>query len=85
MLPNSPEVKAVALGADGIIEGRIGLVFVDMSSIAPLVAREITMLSQKRYPHADAPVSGGEPKAIDGTLSVWSAATSRFSTRSRTC
>ena len=72
MLPNSPEVKAVALGADGIIEGaHPGLVFVDMSSIAPLVAREIhDALAKKGIPMLDAPVSGGEPKAIDGTLSV---------------
>ena len=57
MLPNSPEVKAVALGADGIIEGaHPGLVFVDMSSIAPLVAREISRRSrQKRHPDAGCP------------------------------
>ena len=72
MLPNSPDVKAVALGADGIIEGaHPGLVFVDMSSIAPLVAREIhDALAEKGIAMLDAPVSGGEPKAIDGTLSV---------------
>ncbi len=72
MLPNSPDVKAVALGPGGIIEGaHTGLVFVDMSSIAPLVAREIhDALAQKGVPMLDAPVSGGEPKAIDGTLSV---------------
>ena len=65
-------MKAVALGADGIIEGaHPGLVFVDMSSIAPLVAREIhDALAEKGIPMLDAPVSGGEPKAIDGTLSV---------------
>ena len=72
MLPNSPDVKAVALGADGIIEGaHPGLVFVDMSSIAPLVAREIhDALAKNGIAMLDAPVSGGEPKAIDGTLSV---------------
>ena len=72
MLPNSPDVKAVALGADGIIEGaHTGLIFVDMSSIAPLVAREISdALADKGIAMLDAPVSGGEPKAIDGTLSV---------------
>jgi len=72
MLPNSPDVKAVALGADGIIEGaHAGLIFVDMSSIAPLVAREISdALADKGIAMLDAPVSGGEPKAIDGTLSV---------------
>jgi 2-hydroxy-3-oxopropionate reductase len=72
MLPNSPDVKTVALGADGIIEGaHTGLIFVDMSSIAPLVAREISdALADKGIAMLDAPVSGGEPKAIDGTLSV---------------
>lgn len=72
MLPNSPDVKAVALGADGIIEGaHNGLIFVDMSSIAPLVAREVSdTLADKGIAMLDAPVSGGEPKAIDGTLSV---------------
>ncbi len=86
MLPNSPDVKAVALGADGIIEGaHPGLVFVDMSSIAPLVAREIhDALAKKGIPMLDAPVSGGEPKAIDGTLSVMVGGDKQFSTRSRT-
>jgi 2-hydroxy-3-oxopropionate reductase len=72
MLPNSPEVSAVALGPDGIIEGgHPGLIFVDMSSIAPLAAREISSgLAGQGIPMLDAPVSGGEPKAIDGTLSV---------------
>jgi 2-hydroxy-3-oxopropionate reductase len=72
MLPNSPDVRAVALGADGIIDGaHPGLLFVDMSSIAPLVARDIhDTLAEKGIAMLDAPVSGGEPKAIDGTLSV---------------
>ena len=72
MLPNSPDVSAVALGSDGIIEGaHPGLIFVDMSSIAPLVARQISdRLAAEGIPMLDAPVSGGEPKAIDGTLSV---------------
>ncbi|HJV14267.1 MAG TPA: 2-hydroxy-3-oxopropionate reductase [Propionibacteriaceae bacterium] len=72
MLPNSPQVRDVALGTDGIVEAdRPGLVFVDMSSIAPLAAREIhDALATKGVAVLDAPVSGGEPKAIDGTLSV---------------
>lgn len=72
MLPNSPHVKTVALGEGGIIEGaKPGLVLIDMSSIAPLASREICgELSQKGIDMLDAPVSGGEPKAIDGTLSV---------------
>jgi 2-hydroxy-3-oxopropionate reductase len=72
MLPNSPQVTDVALGTDGLIEAaRTGLIFVDMSSIAPLTAREIhDALAAKGVAMLDAPVSGGEPKAIDGTLSV---------------
>jgi 2-hydroxy-3-oxopropionate reductase len=72
MLPNSPDVQAVALGPNGIMEGaHPGPTFVDMSSIAPLVARQISDgLAGQGIPMLDAPVSGGEPKAIDGTLSV---------------
>lgn len=72
MLPNSPHVKEVALGENGIIEGaKPGTVLIDMSSIAPLASREIHQaLTAKGISMLDAPVSGGEPKAIDGTLSV---------------
>lgn len=72
MLPNSPHVKQVILGANGVIEGaKPGTVVIDMSSIAPLVSREIAAkLAEKGVDMLDAPVSGGEPKAIDGTLSV---------------
>ena len=72
MLPNSPHVKEVALGENGIAEGaRAGLLYVDMSSIDPLVAREVSAgIAAKGVVMLDAPVSGGEPKAIDGTLSV---------------
>ncbi len=72
MLPNSPHVKAAVLGADGVIEGATpGSILVDMSSIAPLASREMAAaLAPKGIEMLDAPVSGGEPKAIDGTLSV---------------
>ncbi|WP_371373093.1 2-hydroxy-3-oxopropionate reductase [Sporomusa aerivorans] len=72
MLPNSPQVKEVVLGENGVIEGaKPGTVVIDMSSIAPLVSREIgEKLAKKGIELLDAPVSGGEPKAIDGTLSV---------------
>jgi 2-hydroxy-3-oxopropionate reductase len=72
MLPNSPQVKDVALGENGLIEGaRPGTIFIDMSSIAPLASREISeALAAKQIAMLDAPVSGGEPKAIDGTMSV---------------
>ncbi len=72
MLPNSPDVKEVVLGENGIIYGvKPGSVFVDMSSIAPLVSKEISeKLLQKNVVMLDAPVSGGEPKAIEGTLAI---------------
>lgn len=72
MLPNSPQVKQVVLGAEGIIEGaKPGTIVIDMSSIAPLVSREVAAkLAEKNIEMLDAPVSGGEPKAIEGTLSV---------------
>jgi 2-hydroxy-3-oxopropionate reductase len=72
MLPNSPHVKEAVLGKNGIIEGaKKGALVIDMSSIAPLVAREVGEgLATKGIRMIDAPVSGGEPKAKDGTLSI---------------
>jgi 2-hydroxy-3-oxopropionate reductase len=72
MLPNSPEVKEVALGTEGVIEGaRPGTILIDMSSIAPLAAIEVhDKLKEKGIVMIDAPVSGGEPKAIEGTLAI---------------
>jgi len=72
MLPNSPHVKKAVLGEGGVIEGaRPGSVLVDMSSIAPLASREVAAeLGRKGIEMLDAPVSGGEPKAIDGTLAI---------------
>lgn len=70
MLPNSPQVKAVMLGENGVAKVmRPGTVFIDMSSINPMVSKEIAgELAQGSIEMLDAPVSGGEPKAIDGTL-----------------
>jgi 2-hydroxy-3-oxopropionate reductase len=72
MLPNSPHVKEAVLGKNGVIEGaKPGSVVVDMSSIAPLASREVAgELARKGIEMLDAPVSGGEPKAIDGTLAI---------------
>ena len=72
MLPNSPHVKAVVLGEKGVLEGAVsGLKYVDMSSIAPLASQEIgRACAKKGVRMLDAPVSGGEPKAIDGTMSI---------------
>lgn len=72
MLPNSPHVKAVALGEKGLIEAAApGKTLIDMSSIAPGASQEVAAgLEPKGMDMLDAPVSGGEPKAIDGTLAV---------------
>ena len=72
MLPNSPQVKQVVLGENGIADAMDeGCIFVDMSSIAPLASKEIgAALAGRNIEMLDAPVSGGEPKAVDGTLSI---------------
>lgn len=71
MLPNSPQVKEVMLGENGVASYmKPGSVFIDCSSINPVASKEIAaVLSAKGVEMLDAPVSGGEPKAIDGTLS----------------
>ncbi len=72
MVPNSPHVRAAVLGANGIAEGaKKGLTLIDMSSIDPTESKAIAAECEKfGIDMLDAPVSGGEPKAIDGTLSV---------------
>jgi 2-hydroxy-3-oxopropionate reductase len=72
MLPNSPHVREVVAGKNGIVEGlRKGQIVVDMSSIAPLVSRELcALLKEKGVDMLDAPVSGGQEKAEKGTLAI---------------
>lgn len=72
MLPNSPHVKSVVMGEGGVLEGAAeGLILIDMSSIAPLASQEVEKAcAQKKVRMLDAPVSGGEPKAVDGTLAI---------------
>lgn len=72
MLPNSPHCQAAICGEDGILCGAgAGTVIIDMSSIAPLASQEIARsCAAKGVKMLDAPVSGGEPKAIDGSLSI---------------
>jgi 2-hydroxy-3-oxopropionate reductase len=72
MLPNTPEVKEAVLGGKGVMEGASrGLLLIDMSSIAPLASQEIAArVREKGVTMLDAPVSGGEPKAIEGTLAI---------------
>lgn len=70
MVPNSPQVKQVLIEKDGAIEFlKKGAVVIDCSSINPMASREIAaLLADRGIEMLDAPVSGGEPKAIDGTL-----------------
>jgi 2-hydroxy-3-oxopropionate reductase len=72
MLPDGPDVDAAVLGAGGILEGaQSGSIVADMSSISPLVSLKIASAClAKGVGFIDAPVSGGEPKAIDGTLTI---------------
>ena len=72
MLPNSPDVKEAVLGKNGVLEGaKPGTILIDMSSIAPLASKEVAeRAKEKGVVVLDAPVSGGEPKAIEGTLAI---------------
>jgi 2-hydroxy-3-oxopropionate reductase len=73
MLPDSPDVEQVYLGGeDGVIAGaRSGQLLIDMSSIAPAVARAVSDAARKVGADAlDAPVSGGDVGAREGTLSI---------------
>ncbi len=72
MLPDGPDVEAAVLGPGGVLEGaRKGCILVDMSSISPMVSQKIgAACAAKGIDFLDAPVSGGEPKAIDGTLAI---------------
>jgi len=72
MLPDSPDVETVVVGPEGVLEGiREGTLYIDMSTIAPAVSRRIAdAMSERGVEAVDAPVSGGEPAARDGTLSI---------------
>ncbi|MCI5725592.1 2-hydroxy-3-oxopropionate reductase [Fusobacterium sp.] len=72
MLPNSPHVKSALFDKNGAAEGlKRGTVVIDMSSINPVESQNIAKkLDEIGIEFLDAPVSGGEPKAIDGTISV---------------
>ncbi|MBI1885127.1 MAG: NAD(P)-dependent oxidoreductase [Chloroflexi bacterium] len=72
MLPDSPDVEQVAVGPGGVTEGaHRGPVHIDMSTISPEVTRRVAeRLAQAGVEMLDAPVSGGEPGAIAGTLSI---------------
>ena len=71
-LPDSPDVEQVVLGPNGIIEGaHDGLVYIDNSTIKPETARYLAgRLAERGVPALDAPVSGGDIGARDGTLTI---------------
>jgi 2-hydroxy-3-oxopropionate reductase len=71
-LPDSPDVELVALGEDGIVYGvREGSIYVDMSTISPVTTQIVAdALGDKGAQMLDAPISGGEEGAINGTLSI---------------
>ena len=71
-LPDSPDVEQVVLGNDGILEGaQAGLIFIDNSTIKPETARTLAeKLAEKDVAALDAPVSGGDVGARDGTLTI---------------
>jgi 6-phosphogluconate dehydrogenase (decarboxylating) len=72
VLPDSPEVEQVVLEPGGVIEGiSSGMLFIDMSTIAPATSRKVyNALKEKDAECLDAPVSGGEIGAIEATLSI---------------
>ena len=72
MVPDSADSEAAILGPGGVLEGSSpGDTVVDMSSIAPGSSQKIAAACQaQNVDFLDAPVSGGEPKAIDGTLAI---------------
>lgn len=72
MLPDGPDVEAAVLGPNGVLEGAAkGSAIVDMSSISPVSAQKVGAgCAAKGVEFLDAPVSGGEPKAIEGTLAI---------------
>jgi 2-hydroxy-3-oxopropionate reductase len=72
MLPKGVHVRQAVFGENGVMDGaREGMVIIDMSSVSPVESKEMASLAaEKGVYFLDAPVSGGEPKAIDGTLAI---------------
>jgi 2-hydroxy-3-oxopropionate reductase len=72
MLPDSPQVEEVVAGEGGVLEGiQQGSLLVDMSTISPVVTEELSEKARERGASMlDAPVSGGDVGAIEGTLSI---------------
>ena len=72
MLPDSPQVEEVLTGEDGVLEGiKEGALIVDTSTISPVVTEELAAKAKEQGASMlDAPVSGGDVGAIEGTLSI---------------
>ncbi|MGH2945639.1 MAG: 2-hydroxy-3-oxopropionate reductase [Solirubrobacteraceae bacterium] len=72
MLPDSPQVAEVVGGEDGVLAGAVpGSLIVDMSTISPVVTRELARrAAENRVGYVDAPVSGGDVGAREATLSI---------------
>jgi 2-hydroxy-3-oxopropionate reductase len=72
MLPDSPQVSEVLAGDDGVLHGKsAGALIVDMSTISPVVTRELAAQAAERgVGYVDAPVSGGDVGALEATLSI---------------
>ena len=72
MLPDSPQVREVVAGEGGLLEGITeGSLIIDMSTISPVVTEELAeAVKEKGASMLDAPVSGGDVGAIEGTLSI---------------
>lgn len=72
IVSDSPDVEDVILGENGVIKGaKAGSVVIDMSTISPSVTKEIAAkLKEKNVEMLDAPISGGDIGAINGTLSI---------------
>jgi 3-hydroxyisobutyrate dehydrogenase len=71
-VPDTPDVRNVLLGTNGVIEGaKAGLICVDMSTISPAATKEMgEVLAEKDVTLIDAPISGGEVGAIEAKLSI---------------
>jgi 2-hydroxy-3-oxopropionate reductase len=72
MLPDSPQVREVVAGENGVLEGiSEGALIIDMSTISPVVTEELAeAVKEKGASMLDAPVSGGDVGAVEGTLSI---------------
>ena len=72
MLPDSPHVRAVVTGENGVLAGaKAGTLVIDMSTISPVVTQEVAQAAHVRSVRIlDAPVSGGDVGAQQGTLSI---------------